>query len=186
LYNVFGLAADNWLDRRAAANTLECRVALVVSSVMLPPTRNIRAARDLAIGIALAVVVLLCPLVISGHVPARGLVTGTVYEVSVTGKTPPAPDPRLVFQQAGSWMEFIAAVNAAGHYSATLPPGRYHIVSKDYSYAVWQIPGQHPDPVSYDAVLAYLEQLRLRGQEPVGVTVVAGEHEVVNVAFLTP
>ncbi len=136
---------------------------------------------------ALAVVFLLCPLVVSGHVPARGLVTGTVYKVSFTGKTPPAPDPRLVFQQAGSWMEFGGAVDAAGRYSATLPPGRYRIVSKEYSYAVWQIPGQHPDPVSYDAVFAYLEQLRLQhGQEPTEVTVVAGEHVAVNVAFLTP
>jgi hypothetical protein len=134
-----------------------------------------------------AVLILLCPLVISGHLPPRGLVTGTVYKVSFTGKTPPAPDPRLVFQQAGSWMEFGAAVDAAGGYSATLPPGRYHIVSKEYAYAVWQIPGQHPDPVSYDAVLAYLEQLRLQhGQEPIEVTVVAGEHVAVNVAFLTP
>jgi hypothetical protein len=120
-------------------------------------------------------------------VPPRGLVSGRVYNVSVNGKTPPAPGPTLVFQRAGSWTEFDAAVDAAGRYSATLPPGKYSIVSKEYPYALWHVPGQHPEPVSYDAVFAYLEQVRLQHvQEPSEVTVVAGEQVTVNVAFLTP
>jgi hypothetical protein len=150
--------------------------------------RNVReSASGLAIGVGLAVVVLLGPLVVSGHVPPRGLLSGTVYNVSFTGKTPLAPSPVLVFQQAGSWREFDAAVDAAGRYSVTLPPGKYRIVSREYSFALWHIPGQHPDPTRYDAVVAYLEQVRLRpGQDSNELTVVAGEQGTVSVAFLTP
>jgi hypothetical protein len=84
-------------------------------------------------------------------------------------------------------MEFDAAVDAGGRYSATLPPGRYGIISKVYSYALWHVPGLHPDPVSYDAVSAYLEQVRLQpGQEQSEVTVVAGQRITVDFAFLTP
>ncbi len=153
---------------------------------MALPGRNVRkVARDLAIGMALAVVVLLCPLVVSGHIPPRGLVSGTVYNLNASGKGPRAPGPTLVFQQAGSGIEFAAAVDAAGRYSATLPPGKYRIVSKS-GYAAWQLPGLHPDPVSADAVSAYVELVQRPGwQETGGLTVVAGEHVTIDVAFFT-
>jgi hypothetical protein len=153
---------------------------------MVPGRNGRKVARDLAIGIALAVLVLLCPLVVAGHLPPRGLVSGTVYNHDASGKSLRAPGPRLVFQQAGSGIEFVAAVDAMGRYSATLPPGKYHIVSKA-GYAAWQVPGLHPDPVSGDAVLAYLELVQRQGwQETGGVSIVAGEHVTVDVAFFTP
>jgi hypothetical protein len=95
-----------------------------------------------------------------------------------------AHGPTLVFQQAGSWMEFDAAVGSDGRYSATLPPGRYRILAP---YASWLIPGLHPDPVTYASVSAYLALvLSQHGQEPPVVTVVAGEHVTVDAAFSTP
>jgi hypothetical protein len=162
--------------------------ARVVGSVKLPQRNVPKLPRDLAIGMALAILVLLCPLVLSGHLPPRGLVTGTVYNTSVSGKRPQGHGPRLVFQQAGSSVEFDAAVDAAGRYSATLPPGRYNIVSAaGSSYALWRVPGLHPDPLSYPAVSAYLDLVRLQpGEELSEVTVVAGERVTVDVALLTP
>jgi len=137
---------------------------------------------------ALAILMLWCPLVLSGHLPPRGLVTGTVYNSSVSGKGPQGHGPRLVFQQAGSSVEFDATVDAAGHYSATLPPGRYNIVSAaGYSYALWRVPGLHPDPLSYTAISAYLDLVRFQPREELSeVTVVAGEQVTVDVALFTP
>jgi hypothetical protein len=133
---------------------------------------------------ALAVLLLLCPLVVSGHLPPRGLVTGTVYKMSASDKGLRAPGPTLVFQQAGSWMEFDTAADPDGRYSATLPPGRYRILAP---YASWLIPGLHPDPVTNASVSAYLALvLSQHGQEPPVVTIVAGEHVTVDAAFSSP
>jgi hypothetical protein len=133
---------------------------------------------------ALAVLVLLCPLVVSGHVPPRGLVTGTVYHIGGVGSGLRGPGPPVVFERAGSWMEFDTAVDSDGRYSATLPPGRYRILAP---YASWLIPGLHPDPVTNASVSAYLDLvLSQHGQEPPEVTVVAGEHVTVDAAFSTP
>jgi hypothetical protein len=88
-------------------------------------------ASDVAIGIALVALVLTLALSVSGHLPARGLASGAVY--SSHGPYTPLPykpfsKGTLVFRQVDSSQVFQGATDAAGHYSVTLPPGRYRVL----------------------------------------------------------
>jgi len=88
-------------------------------------------ASDVAIGIFLAALVLTLVLTVSGHLPPRGLASGVVY--SSHGPYTPLPykpfsKGLLVFRQVDSSQVSQVATDAAGHYSTTLPPGRYRVL----------------------------------------------------------
>jgi hypothetical protein len=86
--------------------------------------------KDIAIAAGLAAVVLAgaltVGLVVSGHLPPRGLVTGNVQEMTITGARPGAA-MKLEFKQIEGAQLFFTTTDSAGRYSITLPPGRYQV-----------------------------------------------------------
>jgi hypothetical protein len=88
--------------------------------------------KDIAIAMGLAAIVFTPILVVSGHLPPRGLVTGTVYTANF-----PAPAVKLAF--ASSTVSDVVT-DAGGHYSATLPPATYHVSADSVSLGLsWHL-----------------------------------------------
>src|SRR5438876_8146782 len=83
-----------------------------------------------AIGVALAVLVLTSLLVVSGHLPPRGLVTGTVFGISY-GVDSATPGVKLSFKEEGDSMVVVTEAGTAGHFSVTLPPGLYQVTARN-------------------------------------------------------
>jgi len=124
--------------------------------------------RVVAIGVSLAVLVLTSLLVVSGHLPPRGLVTGTVFGISygVDGAT---PGVKLSFKEKAASKVVLTETSTAGHFSVTLPPGLYQVTARNITM---------PD------------SFRIRGQgSPYGVAplvgVKAGDHVAVDFEFET-
>jgi len=124
--------------------------------------------RMVALGVSLILPVLTSLLVVSGHLPPRGLVSGTVYGISY-GSPGATPGVKLSFKgEAGSTVVLTEA-GTAGHFSVTLPPGLYRVTARNINM---------PD------------SLRIRshgspyGAAPI-VSVKAGEHVVVDFEFQT-
>ena len=91
-----------------------------------------KLARFLPVALVLAGIVLLTPLVVTGHLPPRGLVTGTVHSFN-QGDTPfrlgkPVSRGTLAFHQVNSDTVYRVKTDSEGHYSITLPPGTYRVV----------------------------------------------------------
>jgi hypothetical protein len=124
--------------------------------------------RVIAIGLSLGVLVLTSLLVVSGHVPPRGLVTGTVYGISY-GSRGAAPGVKLSFKDAAGPRVVLIEAGSAGHFSVTLPPGRYHVTARDINM---------PDSL----------RIRVQGSRygvaPV-ISVSAAEHVAVDFEFQT-
>ncbi len=101
-------------------------------------------ALDVAIGIALAALVLTLALIVSGHLPPRGRASGVVY--SPHGPYTPVPyklfsKGTLVFREVEGSQAFHVATDAAGRSSVTLPPGRYRVLPEVwYSGCPFAIP----------------------------------------------
>lgn len=122
----------------------------------------------MAIGLAAAGLALALVMIISGHLPPRGLVTGTVHSFNPTD-TPfrlgkPFSDGTIVFHQVGSSQVFRATTDSAGRYSITVPPATYRVL---------------PD-APYSGCLVAIPQWCLGAPE---VTVMAGEHAIGDFAF---
>lgn len=108
-------------------------------------------------------------LVVSGHLPPRGLVTGTVFGVSygVDGGT---PGVKLSFKEEAGSKVVLTETSTAGHFSVTLPPGLYQVTARN---------------------ILMPDSFRIRGQgwSPYGVasivSVKAGEHVAVDFEFET-
>jgi hypothetical protein len=99
---------------------------------------------DVAIGVVLAAIVLTFALVLSGHVPPRGLATGNVR--SSHGPYTPLPykpfaSGTLVFREVDGSRVFRVATDASGRYSVTLPPARYRVLPENwYLHCPFAIP----------------------------------------------
>jgi hypothetical protein len=124
--------------------------------------------RVVAVGVGLAVLVLTSGLVLSGHLPPRALVTGTVFGISY-GVDSATPGVKLSFREEGGSTVVVTEASTAGHFSVTLPPGLYQVTAPNITM---------PD------------SLRIRGHgSPYGVAPVvslkAGEHIAVDFEFET-
>jgi hypothetical protein len=95
-------------------------------SVMPPLLSRLRANNlrvQLALGLALALAV---ALVISGQVPPRGLLVGTVQCHNSDASLLPYSGARVVFHQFGGAVYHVTA-DRKGDFSITLPSGSYQI-----------------------------------------------------------
>ena len=123
--------------------------------------------RMVAIGVSLGVLVLTSLLVVSGHLPPRGLVTGTIYGISY-GSPAAAPGVKLSFKEATGSTVVLTEAAAAGHFSVTLPSGLYQVSARI----------NMPDSLRIRA------QSSPNGVAPI-VSVKAGEHVAVDFEFQT-
>jgi hypothetical protein len=121
-----------------------------------------------AVATSLAIALVMLPLVISGHMPPRGLVTGAVYHVGGMGGDAPTSRAKFLFQRVASSILVHVQADSGGHYSATLAPGTYRALDADGHPALFSyVAGLSPDSVGYRA---------RQGVGPPEVTVAAGEH----------
>jgi hypothetical protein len=74
-------------------------------------------------------------LVVSGQLPPRGLVTGTVYD---GGSSKSVPSLTLSFQEANGPRIYSAVTDAQGHFSVTFPPGKYRVKTPPYYAVIYQ------------------------------------------------
>jgi protein-S-isoprenylcysteine O-methyltransferase Ste14 len=89
--------------------------------------RNWTRTRAVVAALAVAGVFSILLLVVSGGLPARGLVTGTAYVNSLTfGRG--LWHGVLAFHQVGTTQVFNASTDSDGRFTETLSPGRYRVV----------------------------------------------------------
>jgi hypothetical protein len=139
----------------------------VIRLVRLLQEGGWKPARQIAVALGLAGIVLISLLVVSGHLPPRGLVTGSVHSFN-PGDTPfrlgkPFSQGTLVFHQVGSSEVFRVTTDSEGQYSITLPPGTYRVL-----------------PDRPGGCLVPIPHLCLGAP---GVTVMAGQHVVSDFVF---
>jgi hypothetical protein len=147
----------------------------VVHHVRLSSAFPRRGFRYLAIAVILAIVLVLLPLVLSGHLPPRALVTGAVYHVGGMGGTAPTSGAKFLFQRVASSMVVHVQADSSGRYSATLAPGAYRALDVDgHPSLFWYVGGLLPYSVDYKA---------RHGVGPPEVTVAAGKHVTADFAF---
>jgi hypothetical protein len=83
---------------------------------------------NIVLGIPILALGLLLALVVSGHLPERGLVTGTAYTESRTFGQGLWRNETLAFHQVHGSVILYARTDGVGRFSATLPPGTYRVV----------------------------------------------------------
>lgn len=90
--------------------------------------------RDVGLAVGLAGLVIVSVLVVSGQLPPRGLVNGTVYD---GGSSKSVPSLTLSFQEANGPRVYSVETDARGHFSVTVPPGKYRVKAPP-SYVIYQ------------------------------------------------
>jgi hypothetical protein len=75
------------------------------------------------VGVALGGLIVLCPLILSGQLPPRGLVSGDVR----AGVVGPLPGQSVIFERIDGHDVVAARTDTRGHFSATLPLGYYYV-----------------------------------------------------------